>query len=218
MGLEGIGLAERGCAGDLLRSGRLAINTNGGLLCEGLPSWHEQPGRGRVAAARPELKPSAQCARFGGHFGWNDGRIRNGPDNGMTPSTQQNVVHSPADLDSKSYWDGVAAGILRLQQCSKCRTVWFPPLPTCPSCGSSIWTEVESSGRGSIYSWVVVYRDFGGTFTEALPFVIPNCRPRRGRPHVWQVSSGRRTLPRLTGSCRVLYRGRSGPCWFRAPG
>jgi acetyl-CoA acetyltransferase len=35
MGLEGLGLAARGGAGDLIRSGRLAVNTHGGLLAEG---------------------------------------------------------------------------------------------------------------------------------------------------------------------------------------
>ena len=35
MGLEGLGLAERGGAGELVRSGRVPINTHGGLLSEG---------------------------------------------------------------------------------------------------------------------------------------------------------------------------------------
>ncbi len=35
MGIEGLGLCERGGAGDLVRSGSLPFNTNGGLLCEG---------------------------------------------------------------------------------------------------------------------------------------------------------------------------------------
>ena len=35
MGLEGLGLSERGGAGELVRSGALAINTHGGLLSEG---------------------------------------------------------------------------------------------------------------------------------------------------------------------------------------
>jgi acetyl-CoA acetyltransferase len=35
MSLEGLGLAGRGAAADLVRSGNLPINTNGGLLCEG---------------------------------------------------------------------------------------------------------------------------------------------------------------------------------------
>jgi acetyl-CoA acetyltransferase len=33
--IEGLGLTERGGAGELVRSGSLPINTNGGLLCEG---------------------------------------------------------------------------------------------------------------------------------------------------------------------------------------
>jgi acetyl-CoA acetyltransferase len=35
MGLEGLGLAERGGAGDFVRRGGLALNTHGGLLAEG---------------------------------------------------------------------------------------------------------------------------------------------------------------------------------------
>jgi acetyl-CoA acetyltransferase len=35
MGLEGLGMAERGGGGDFVRSGRLAVNTHGGLLAEG---------------------------------------------------------------------------------------------------------------------------------------------------------------------------------------
>ena len=35
IGLEGLGLAERGGGGELVRSGRLPINTHGGLLAEG---------------------------------------------------------------------------------------------------------------------------------------------------------------------------------------
>jgi len=35
MGLEGLGLAERGGAGDFVRHGKLPVNTHGGLLAEG---------------------------------------------------------------------------------------------------------------------------------------------------------------------------------------
>jgi acetyl-CoA acetyltransferase len=35
MSLEGLGLCERGAAGDLIRSGRLPVNPHGGLLGEG---------------------------------------------------------------------------------------------------------------------------------------------------------------------------------------
>jgi acetyl-CoA acetyltransferase len=35
MGLEGLGLAERGGAGDFVRAGTVPVNTNGGLLSEG---------------------------------------------------------------------------------------------------------------------------------------------------------------------------------------
>lgn len=59
---------------------------------------------------------------------------------------------------SRPYWEGLAQGELRYQRCAGCGTAVFAPAPVCPGClsGDLVW-EV-SAGRGTIYSWTVVWR------------------------------------------------------------
>jgi acetyl-CoA acetyltransferase len=57
LAIEGLGLAERGGAADLVRSGSLPINTNGGLLCEGY--LH---GMNTVAEAALQIQGRATAA------------------------------------------------------------------------------------------------------------------------------------------------------------
>ena len=38
--------------------------------------------------------------------------------------------------DSQFFWDGTAAGELRIQVCNACGAKRFPPGPACPDCGA----------------------------------------------------------------------------------
>ncbi|GGN18008.1 hypothetical protein FHR83_004148 [Actinoplanes campanulatus] len=57
--------------------------------------------------------------------------------------------------DNAAFWEGAAAGELRIQQCGECGTMRHPPGPACPHCGSlkPEYTTVEGTGR--IHSYVV---------------------------------------------------------------
>ena len=57
--------------------------------------------------------------------------------------------------DNAFWWEGVKAGKLLIQRCGGCRTLRHPPRPMCPRCQSLEWDAVESSGRGTVYSFVV---------------------------------------------------------------
>jgi uncharacterized OB-fold protein len=37
--------------------------------------------------------------------------------------------------DTAFFWDGTAAGELRIQRCAQCGAVRHPPGPMCPACG-----------------------------------------------------------------------------------
>jgi uncharacterized OB-fold protein len=65
------------------------------------------------------------------------------------------AVPPVTDEDNRFFWDGVADGQLRIQRCADCGRFRHPPGPMCPECLSLEWETVTSSGRGSIYSWVV---------------------------------------------------------------
>lgn len=59
--------------------------------------------------------------------------------------------------DTQFFWDGTAAGELRIQQCTECGLLRHPPGPMCPSCGALKPTYVVASGAGEVYSYVVHY-------------------------------------------------------------
>ena len=76
---------------------------------------------------------------------------------------------------TQGFWDGAAAGELRLPRCAGCgRFHWYPEGP-CRSCGAGggdgprRWEAV--SGRATLFSWTVVSHAFLPQFRGALPLV-----------------------------------------------
>ncbi|QKV93912.1 OB-fold domain-containing protein [Streptomyces sp. NA02950] len=59
--------------------------------------------------------------------------------------------------DNAGFWEGVAAHRLLLQRCTACGTLRFPWLPGCGRCGSPEWETAEASGRGTVFSHVVMH-------------------------------------------------------------
>lgn len=59
------------------------------------------------------------------------------------------------NVDTKFFWDGAAQHRLLVQRCAACATFRHPPRPMCPTCNSVEWEAVESSGRGTVYSFVI---------------------------------------------------------------
>ena len=57
--------------------------------------------------------------------------------------------------DSQYFWDGTAAGELRIQRCNACGALRFPPGPTCPSAAAFDRGHVVASGTGTVFSYVV---------------------------------------------------------------
>src|SRR6202034_2100587 len=43
------------------------------------------------------------------------------------------------------------------QVCINCNRSRHPPRPMCPHCGSLQWTQVELSGRGTLYSFSILH-------------------------------------------------------------
>lgn len=70
--------------------------------------------------------------------------------------------------DTRFFWEGVDAGKLLIQRCKQCETLRHPPGPMCPHCQSLEWDTVQSSGRGVVYSYVVMHHP------PIPPFDYPN--------------------------------------------
>lgn len=70
--------------------------------------------------------------------------------------------------DNRFFWEGVKQGKLLIQRCKGCGDLHHPPGPVCPKCHSFEWDTVESSGKGEVYSFVVMH------YPEVPPFEYPN--------------------------------------------
>jgi uncharacterized OB-fold protein len=69
------------------------------------------------------------------------------------------------------YWAGAAEGELRIPRCDGCgRFNWYPH-EHCDACGGGSFTWETMSGRGTLFSWVVVTHPFLPQFAGLVPFV-----------------------------------------------
>ncbi len=65
------------------------------------------------------------------------------------------MIRPMVNRDSAYFWEGAAAGELRIQTCNKCGALRHPPGPACPDCGALDRGHVVASGRGTVFSYVV---------------------------------------------------------------
>ncbi|MCC6416964.1 MAG: Zn-ribbon domain-containing OB-fold protein [Gemmataceae bacterium] len=73
--------------------------------------------------------------------------------------------------ETRDYWEGARRGELRLQRCTGCAHVYFPPRPFCPRCASRTVEAFTASGKGRLHSYVINYRPAPG-FEEEAPYSI----------------------------------------------
>jgi uncharacterized OB-fold protein/acyl dehydratase len=66
-------------------------------------------------------------------------------------------LRPPLGHDNRWWWDGIAAGELRIQRCKRCQTLRHPPRPMCGRCQSIEWDWLVSKGAGQVYSYVVMH-------------------------------------------------------------
>jgi uncharacterized OB-fold protein/acyl dehydratase len=72
--------------------------------------------------------------------------------------------------DTAFFWEGTAAGELRIQHCPVCGTLRHPPGPMCPSCGADKPDHIVASGVGEVFSYVVHHHP--PVPGKTLPFVV----------------------------------------------
>jgi uncharacterized OB-fold protein len=87
----------------------------------------------------------------------------------MSDSSAQIPLPQPTEL-SRPHWDGCREGVLRVQRCDDCGEFVFIPKPVCGGCLGTNLSWVESSGRGTLYSYTVVHRPQQPTFE--VPYTV----------------------------------------------
>ena len=72
--------------------------------------------------------------------------------------------------DNKWWWDRINEGELPIQRCKQCGDLHHPPRPMCWKCQSLEWDYIVSSGKGTVYSYVVHHHP--PVFGFETPFAI----------------------------------------------
>lgn len=70
------------------------------------------------------------------------------------------------------FYEGAAAGELRIQCCSSCSRHRHPPQRRCPSCHSDQVAWTTSSGKGTIFSFVVAHPPLPTEFARLAPLAV----------------------------------------------
>lgn len=74
--------------------------------------------------------------------------------------------------ESEPYWRGCHNHELLIQQCNNCGVFQFYPRSICTSCMSENVEWVQSSGKGKVVTYTIVYRAPNKAFEADLPYVI----------------------------------------------
>jgi uncharacterized OB-fold protein len=74
--------------------------------------------------------------------------------------------------DGAPYWEGCRAGELRAQRCAGCGRLRWPPSVVCPHCLGEEAAWVALSGRGTVYSFIVVHRPQHPAFFADAPYNV----------------------------------------------
>lgn len=76
------------------------------------------------------------------------------------------------DITSGPFWSGTAAGELLVQSCAVCGRWRMPPRPMCPHCRSLAASWVPTSGRATIWSFVVAHPPLLAAYEDFAPYNV----------------------------------------------
>ncbi|MFN8544346.1 MAG: Zn-ribbon domain-containing OB-fold protein [Candidatus Binatia bacterium] len=74
--------------------------------------------------------------------------------------------------DGAPYWEAAKHGRLVCQRCTACGHLRFPPSILCPRCLSEDTEWTALSGRGTVYSFIVVHRPQYPAFFADVPYNV----------------------------------------------
>ena len=86
-------------------------------------------------------------------------------------SDEQRAILPVSQPESDYYWDQAASGKLVVQKCTDCSEAQFYPRVLCTSCGSKNLEWIESTGRGTLFTFAIVHQPPAKEFVDQVPYV-----------------------------------------------
>jgi uncharacterized OB-fold protein len=115
-----------------------------------------------------------------------------GSTSGQPKVDRTRLVRPQMNRDTEFFWEGTAAGELRIQRCNACGELRHPPGPMCPTCHAADRGYVVASGRGTVFSFLVHHApQLPG---KELPATLALIELEEGVRMVGEVMAGREDL------------------------
>ena len=74
--------------------------------------------------------------------------------------------------ETRPYWESCRQGKLMIQKCDRCGKYQFYPRGICANCWSIDIRWVQSSGKGTVWTFTVTYQNRSPGFAEEVPYVV----------------------------------------------
>lgn len=84
------------------------------------------------------------------------------------------------DKDTQPFWEYTRKHELRVQKCLACGKLYYPVSPICPRCLSMEFEWTKLTGKGEVYSFIVVHRRYHPGFASEIPYVVAIIRTEEG--------------------------------------
>ncbi len=81
------------------------------------------------------------------------------------------------EKDDKPFWDAARRHELVAQRCARCKQFQHPPGQTCPNCHGEKFEWVKLSGRGVVYTFVIVHQPVNPAFRDKVPYHVVQVTP-----------------------------------------
>lgn len=91
--------------------------------------------------------------------------------------------------DNAPFIDGLRERKIRLQRCTGCAKLRYPAVRQCPACLAEPHSWVEVSGRGRVYSFIIVHQVYQAAFEADVPYNVA----------VVELDEGPRMITNLVG-------------------
>ena len=83
-------------------------------------------------------------------------------------------------LVSEPYWEAAREHRLMAQKCQQCGGLWAPPTAVCETCLSGDLEWIELSGKGRVWSYIIMHQLYYPAFADDIPYNVAVIRSDEG--------------------------------------
>jgi uncharacterized protein len=107
--------------------------------------------------------------------------------------------------ETEPFWRAARNHQLVLQRCDNCSKIIFYPRVACPNCLSSNISWFEASGRGTVYSYTIIWRAAAKVFEKDIPYVYAIIELEEGARMISNIINMKGSKPTIGMKVKVTF-------------